>query len=104
MEKCRLKITIYNKKVPDRYKTKQIDQFILENAGTLEFLRGCYKNQQMYDKTIDNYSHALKCSPDFYMTQKICDNAVNTYHSTIQLAPDCYKTQEMCDKVVISCF
>ena len=104
MENAVWKLPFIIRKVPDRYKTKQIDEFILENTGTLEFVPGCYKNQQIYDKTIDNYPHALKCSPDFYMTQKMCDNAVNTYHSTIQLAPDCYKTQEMCDKVVTSCF
>ena len=37
----------------------------------------------MCDKTVDNYSRALKCVPDCFKTQKLCDKAVNTYPSTI---------------------
>ena len=80
-----------------------IKQFV-ENGGTLESVRKCYKNQQMCDKAVDNYPHELKFVPDSYITQKMCDKAVDTYHSTIQFVLDCYKTQDMCDKAVNKCF
>ena len=31
------------------------DNVILENAGTLRFILGFYKNQKINDKTVDNY-------------------------------------------------
>ena len=31
------------------------DKAILENDGTLESISDCYKNQKMYDKTVNNY-------------------------------------------------
>ena len=35
--------------VSDRYKTQQMsDKAVLENGGTLESVRDCYKNQQMW--------------------------------------------------------
>ena len=46
------------------------DKAILENDGTLEPLFDCYKNQQMCDKAVDSYPHALKFVPDSYKTQK----------------------------------
>ena len=49
------------------------DKAILENGGTLESVPDCYKNQQMYDKTVDNYPHALKVVPYCYTTQKMYD-------------------------------
>ena len=55
----------------------------------------CYKNQQIYNKVVDNYSHALEFS---IRLRKICDKAVNTHPSTIQFVPECYKIQEMCDE------
>ena len=36
------------------------DKPILQNFGTVS---GCYKNQQMCDKAVDNYPHALKLAP-----------------------------------------
>ena len=60
----------------------------------------CYKNQQMCDKAVGNYPHALKFVPDCHITQKLCDKAVNLHHSTIQFVPNCYKTQKICDQAV----
>ena len=34
------------------------DKAILENGGTSEFVPDCYKNKQMCDEAVDNYSHA----------------------------------------------
>ena len=47
------------------------DKTILENNGILEFVRDCYKNQEMCNKPLDNYHHALKLVPNCYITQKI---------------------------------
>ena len=55
----------------------------------------CYKNQQICNKVVDNYSHALEFS---IRLRKICDKAVSTHPSTIQVVPECYKIQEMCDE------
>ena len=43
---------------------------ILENGGTLESAPDCQKNQEMYDKAVDNYPHPLKFVSDCYMTGK----------------------------------
>ena len=80
------------------------DKGILENGGTLEPVPGCYKNQEMSNKSVDNYFHALKFVHNCYITQAICDKTVNTHSSTIQFVPECYKTQEMSDKAVNKCF
>ena len=55
-----------------------------------------YKTQQMSDKAVDDYSHALEFVPECYKTQKICDKAVDTHTITVKYVPECYKTQEMC--------
>ena len=82
----------------DQYKTQQMfDKVILENGGTVRF---CCRNQEMGNKAVDNYPHALKSVPNCYITQKMCDKAANTHHSTIKFVPECCKTQEMCDKAV----
>ena len=49
------------------------DNVILENGGTLLFVRNRYKNQEMCNKTVDNYAHALESVPDCYKTQKMCN-------------------------------
>ena len=36
------------------------DNNILENDGMLRFIPDCCKNQKMWDKTVDNYSHLLE--------------------------------------------
>ena len=48
-----------------RYETqKMFDKAILEKDGTLESVPACYKNQEMRNKPVDNYPHALKFVPD----------------------------------------
>ena len=48
------------------------DKVILENGGTLNFVLHCYKNQEIFNKAVDNYLHALHFVPDCFMTQKRC--------------------------------
>ena len=36
------------------------DKAIVENGGTLKFVPDCYKNQEMCNKAVDNYPHALE--------------------------------------------
>ena len=59
------------------------DKAVLENCGTSESVFKCCKNQQRFEKAIDNYLHTLKFVPDCYITQKMCDKGVNTYPSTL---------------------
>ena len=43
--------------VSGQNKTQQMcDRAILENGGTLESVPDCYKNQEVRNKTVDNYS------------------------------------------------
>ena len=60
--------------------------------------------QQLCEKVVDNYLHALEFVPDCYITQKMCDKAVITYPSTIEYVPYRFKSQEICDKAVKRCF
>ena len=47
--------------VLDRNKTQQMcDNAILENGGTLNSVTDCYKNQEMCNKAVDSYPHALE--------------------------------------------
>ena len=46
------------------------DKAILENGGTLKSVRHCCKNQEMCNKAVDNYPHALEFVPECYKTQK----------------------------------
>ena len=39
------------------------DKAILENGRTLKSVPGGYKNQEMCNKAVDNYSHALEFIP-----------------------------------------
>ena len=36
------------------------DKAIVENGATLKFVPDCYKNQEMCNKAVDNYPHALE--------------------------------------------
>ena len=47
------------------------DKTILENCITLESVPDCYKNQEIYNKAVNNYHYALKLAPICYITQKI---------------------------------
>ena len=49
--------------VSDWYKTQMSNEAILENGGTKESVPDCYKNQQIWDKAVDDYPHALKFVP-----------------------------------------
>ena len=51
------------------------------NSGTLKSVPDCYKNQQLSEKSIGNYPHALEFVPECYKTQKMCDKAVDTHPS-----------------------
>ena len=55
---------------------------------------GCYKNQQICEKAVDNYPHAFTFSPDCHKAQGMCDKAAYTYPSAIQFVSECYKTQD----------
>ena len=47
--------------VLDRNKTQQMcDNAILENGGTLNSVTDCYKNQEMCNKAVDSFPHALE--------------------------------------------
>ena len=61
---------------------------ILQNGGILMLILDCYKDQNMCNKTLDNYDHALGSVCDCSKTQNICDKVVSTYPSLIQLVPD----------------
>ena len=46
------------------------DKAILESRGTLKSVPGCYKNQEMCKKAVDNHPHALEFVPECFLTQK----------------------------------
>ena len=57
--------------VLDQHKTQQIcDRSILENGGTLKSVPYCYKKQEMYNNTVDNYLHALEFVSGCFMAQE----------------------------------
>ena len=66
------------------------DKAILEDGETLKYVPDCYKNQEMCNKAVDNYSYALEFVPECFMTQKMSDKAVNTSPSTIKFVPKCF--------------
>ena len=80
------------------------DNAIPENVGTLKSVPDCYKNEDMSNKGMDNYPHALDFVPECYKTQILYDKAVNTYPSTIKFISEWLMTQEICDRVVNRCF
>ena len=43
---------------------------ILENNGTLKSVPDYNKNQEMCNKAVDNYPHALEFVPECYKTKK----------------------------------
>ena len=46
------------------------DKVSLENSRTLKWVPDCYKNQEMCNKTVDNYPIALDFVPESFMRQK----------------------------------
>ena len=70
------------------------DKAILEFGRTLksvpnrllQIVPDCYKNQEMCNKAVDNYPHALQFVPECYETQKMWDKAVDVHPSTTKFA------------------
>ena len=59
------KLPFVIKYVSDQFKTKKMcDKVAIENGGMLGFSPDYYRDQKMFDNTVDNYSHALRCVPD----------------------------------------
>ena len=54
------------------------DKAILENSGTSKSVPDCYKDQEMYNKAVGSYPHALEFVPKCYKTQNMCNKAVDT--------------------------
>ena len=50
----------------------------MKHGRVVESVPNSYKNYEMCNKAVDNYSHALKFVPNCYITQKTCDKAVTT--------------------------
>ena len=46
------------------------EKAILENGGTLKSVPDCYKNQEMSNKAVDNYPHALEFVPECLRLKK----------------------------------
>ena len=38
--------------------------------------------------------HQLKSALDFYKNQEMCNKAVDNYSHALEFVPECYKTQE----------
>ena len=80
------------------------DKAVLKIVTTLKSVSDCYKNQEICNKAVDYYPHALQFVHECYESQKMCDKAVDTHPFTIKYVPECYKTQEMYYKAVYKCF
>ena len=46
------------------------DKAILETGRTLKSIFNCCKNQEICNKAVDNYLHALELIPDCYIDSK----------------------------------
>ena len=55
------------------------DKSNLENSVTLEYLPDCHKNQEICNKTVDNYPYALKLASNCYIIPKLCHKTVKTH-------------------------
>ena len=49
---------------------KMCDERIVGNAGTINFVSDEDKNQEIYDKSVDNYARALEFVPDCHKNKK----------------------------------
>ena len=70
----------------------------------LIFIPKYYKNQQIYDKTVDNYSHEY--APACYKTHTICNKNIKMQILIIfkdNLFLDALRFRKMCDKAVNTC-
>ena len=66
----------------------------------IKYVPDQYNTQEICDKAVDKYAHALEFVPDCIKTQKMSNKAANTYFSTVQFVPESYRTQEMYNKAV----
>ena len=80
------------------------DKAILENAGALNYVPDCYKNQEMCNKVVEKYPHAIEFVPECYKIQKMCNKAVDTYPSKIKFVPEYYETQKSVIEQFIDAF
>ena len=56
-----LKTIVSSKYVPDRYKIHRMcDKVILENGETLMFIPDSYKDQNIFNKAVDDYAHTSR--------------------------------------------
>ena len=62
------------------------------------------KTQEMRDKAVDNYPHALKYVHSCFKTQDIVTKRLILIRVQYNLKPEYYETQELCDKAVKTCF
>ena len=54
-----------------KMKTQEMcDKAIVESGGMLRLVAGCYKNQKTFNKSVNNYFHALQFVSHYYKTQK----------------------------------
>ena len=86
--------------VPDHLKTKKMCKHAVKKwPYLLRYVRNQYRtqqsrNQEMCNKTVDNYPCALKLVRECFMTQEMCDKVVNTHSSARQFVPKWYETQK----------
>ena len=59
------------------------DKAILENGGTLKSVPDCYKNQEMCNKAVDNYPHALELVLEIRLKKCVIKLSVLIFYNTI---------------------
>ena len=75
-------------------------EFVPYHLKIKNLCKHAIRNQEMCNKAVDNYHHALESVPEYYASQKMCYKAVDTHPPTINYIPDFYKTQKICNKAV----
>ena len=75
----------------------------------LRYVSEPYNTWQMFDKTVLQNGGILKSVPDFYKNQEMCNKAINNYPHALELVPECYKPplppppkKKICDVFCIS--
>ena len=56
-----------------------LKKVIAGNGKTLMVVTGCYKNQKMCDRAVDNCPNTLDFLLECCKAKRTCDKAVNTY-------------------------
>ena len=49
------------------------NEAILKNGRTLKSVPDRYKNEEMHNKAVGNYSYALEFVPECFIAQEMCD-------------------------------